>query len=311
MTIKGLFPAAVTPFTADGALDHDGLQSHVRDIIETEGVAGVTVLGHAGEITTLTPAERKAVVASARDVVPQDKLLVVGVEARTADLIAAEGQASIEVGADALLVLPPFDVRPLRHLSRNVDAVHGVFNLLSERLDTPMIAYTYPPATGTSYSLEALEAIAEIPNVQAVKASTGDITLYTELYDRLKGRISVLAAADSPLLLPMLIHGSDGAVLGISAVGTGIWAELLAYCQGGDYTSAADLFKRRCLPLTTAIYDNQLQRSGISAFASAKEALVQLGRLASATIRPPAIGPDTARKKAIESALVTAGLLTG
>jgi 4-hydroxy-tetrahydrodipicolinate synthase len=309
MTIQGLFPAAVTPFTADGAIDHDGLQRHVRDIIETDGVTGVTVLGHAGEITTLTPEERTAVVATARAVVPAGKLLVAGVEGRTADLVTVESQASIDAGADALLVLPPFDVRPLRHLVNNPDAVHGFFNTLSERLATPMIVFHYPPSTGCSYSLQALEAAAEVPYVQAVKASTGDITRYAELYDRLQGRISVLAAADSPLLLPMLIHGADGAVLGVSAVGSPIWAQLIALCHSGDFTTAADVFKRRCLPLTTAIYDNQLQRTGIASFAAAKEALVMLGRIGDATIRPPAIAPDVARKKVIESALVAAGLL--
>jgi 4-hydroxy-tetrahydrodipicolinate synthase len=308
VNITGLFPAAVTPFDGAGAVDVQSLLRHVGDIVSTDGVAGVAILGHAGEITTLAPEERRSVVAAARTAVPPDKLLVAGVEARTADQVAREAEQAVRAGADALLVLPPFDVRPLRHLARNAEAVHGFFEALDQRLGVPMIVFHYPPATGCSYSLDALEAIADIPSVRAIKASAGDITLYTEIYDRLHGRVSILAAADSPLILPMLVHGADGAVLGVSAVGTSIWADLVADCAAGDFTAAASLFKQRCLPLTTAIYENQLQRSGIASFAATKEALVQLGTIADATVRPPAIGPDDRRKKEIASALITAGL---
>ncbi|MFT4268364.1 MAG: dihydrodipicolinate synthase family protein, partial [Xenophilus sp.] len=61
----GVWPATLTPFAPDGALDEAALQAHVAQVAGTPGVRAVVVNGHAGEATSLDRGERARVVALA------------------------------------------------------------------------------------------------------------------------------------------------------------------------------------------------------------------------------------------------------
>ena len=82
-----------------------------------------------------------------------------------------------------------------------------------------MVVFQYPKATGCAYTVEALRAIIDLPNVAAIKAATaGDIGEYVEVWDALSNDVCILAGVDSPPLLDMLKHGAHGALIGISAI---------------------------------------------------------------------------------------------
>jgi 4-hydroxy-tetrahydrodipicolinate synthase len=312
MKLSGLVPAAVTPFTDDGDLDRAALQAHVHRVGSSAGVGGVAVLGHAGEILALTGPERAAVITQSSQALPAGIPLIAGIEGPTGPKLVAEAIQAAEAGAEALLVLPPFDVRPHRQFSRSLEATLPVFEQLDREVGLPVVVFQYPAATGCAYSLEVLDALADIPSVQAIKASTGpNVAAYMELYDLLRDRIAVLAAADSPTLLSMLLYGAAGSLIGVSVIGTPIWAELLRQAAEGDYNSAVRLFFERCVPLTTATHENAPDAgSTVSPIALTKEALFQLGELPNAVCRPPAFAPDDSRKKAVTEALRKAGLLS-
>jgi 4-hydroxy-tetrahydrodipicolinate synthase len=308
MEIRGLFPATVTPFSEDGAIDYDQLQQHIQRVGSVPNVAGLVVIGNAGEITTLTTEERRSVIKECREAIPDGRILVSGIQGYPGPMLVEQAQIAADAGADAVLVCNPFDPQHLRALSKEPDTVYEVFSQLDREVGIPMIVFQVPPWWGCSYSIEALDRLADIPSVQAIKAGAGKIELYVQLYDRLHERISVLASADSPLLLPMLLYGAAGALIGVGAVAPEIWAELLQYAEAGPAEAAISLFNQRCVPLTTATHDNHMDRSVISSCGATKEALYQLGELRTTTIRAPAIPPDAARKNTISECLRRAGL---
>ena len=309
MNIRGLIPATVTPFREDGSIDYQDLERHVVEVASAEGVFGIAVNGHAGEILALTSEERAKVVSVARRALPSRIKLIAGIEAHDPAMLVRDGIGAREAGAEGLLVLPPFDIRPYRRLAQDPESVHKVFAKLDREVGLPMIVFQYPESSGCAYSTEALSRIADLPNVAGVKVSTPELSHYVEMYEALKGRVAILPASDAPPLLGMLLHGAEGSLISISVVGTSHWSELIKEATQGSAQRAKEIFRRVCLPLMDALFENQRHKSLVNPFAATKEALVQLGQLRCAQMRPPCIKPDGPRKAAIRRALIDAGLL--
>ena len=307
--IHGLISAVVTPFKADGSIDYKSFAHHVERVASTKGIYGIAVSGHAGEVLTLTSEERTEIVATAKKVMPKGVKLVAGIASGSLAGLVHEGQIAKNAGAEMLLVLPLFDVRPYRHLCHQPEAVYSVFERMNREVDLPMIVFQYPEATGCAYSVAALQRIASLRNVVGIKAATVTATKYAEINDVLGDQLAVLAACDAPSLLGMLLHNAPGALLGISVVGTQHWVDLVREATEGDARNAKELHNNFAVPLMDAVYEYQLQRSPFSTSSANKEALVQLGEIQSSWVRPPALSVDKGRKESIRLGLQKAGLL--
>lgn len=308
-TFSGLYPAIVTPMHPDESVDPSSLSALVEATAEPDGVSGVVALGHAGELLFLDDHERTEVVATCRKALPSDRQLVVGVEGNTPRRLAEDARRAVDDGADALLVCPPFDTRPIRSLVTDPGSVRRYFEAIADAVDVPMIVFQYGRASGLNYPIPVLERLADIETVVAIKAGTRDATDYVLLHDALSDRLEFLAASDGPPLLSMLLHGASGALIGVSGVGTSLWAQLVAHAAADEVAAARDLFRSRCLPLCDAIYEHQVPTTYISSVASTKEALLQLGAIPDATVRTPLVRPDGPARERIGAALRTAELI--
>jgi hypothetical protein len=187
--IRGLISAVVTPFKTDGSIDHKSLADHVARVASAKGLYGIAVSGHAGEVLTLTSEERIAIVATAKKVMPKGVKLVAGIESRSMAGLVSEGLIAKNAGADMLLVLPLFDVRPYRHLCHQAGSSASVFERMDREVGLPMIVFQYPEATGCAYSLASLQRIASLRSVVGIKAATVTATKYAEINDALNDKV--------------------------------------------------------------------------------------------------------------------------
>ncbi|MDR1387736.1 MAG: dihydrodipicolinate synthase family protein [Propionibacteriaceae bacterium] len=306
---QGLFPATITPFAPDLTIDFEALRRHFDAVASAPGVRGLAVNGHLGEILTLSRQERAQVVRAAVPALGRDQLLISGIEGRTAEQAVLDGLAVREAGAQALLVLPPIDVRPFRRLAANPAAMTDYFQTLARRVGLPMIVFLYPQHSGSAYSLEVLDALAAIPEVVAVKAATADVTRYGQVWDQVHDRVAVLAASDCPPLLGMMLQGLDGALLGISVIAPERWATLVDDVCDGRLERAWATFGDFAEPLMAAVFENQEPTGWASEAARTKEALVQLGLIPSSRVRPPAVDVDQSDRAVIRRGLRLAGLI--
>jgi 4-hydroxy-tetrahydrodipicolinate synthase len=301
LILRGLFPATITPFQADFSVDFEALRRHLRESADVDGVSGIVVNAGLGELMQLTDQEKQAIIALARQVVRPGQLVIAGIEGRGAAQAVSDGRIAKDAGADALLVLPPFDVRPYRRLARHVDSVYRFFSTLD--------IFQYPDASGCAYSVEALVAVSSLRNVVAVKTACGTVTRYVQLWEPLHERVSVLTALDSPPLLGTLLHGTHGALIGISVIGTKRWSELVQAAMNNDAAAASRIHREFCIPLMEGVFENQEPSSPTSEVASVKEALVQLGQIPSSRVRPPAVGVTAEHRAHVARALLASGLL--
>ncbi len=310
MKIHGLIPATVTPFDEKGSIHDRDLERHVFRSANADGIYGVAVNGHAGEILSLGSKERAHVVSVAKKALPPGKKLIAGVEGRTIDDLIQEGKDATQNGADALLVLPPFDVRPYRKLAQSPELVHTLFKRLNDEIGTPMVIFLYPDKEGCTYPDSVLKSLTDIPNVVAVKAGAGNVTRYSGVWEELRNNISVLAANDSPELLGMLLRGAHGSLIGISVLGPDIWSRMVKHALSGKAQEASEIFNNFCVPLVKVIFENQNPTSFISPFAATKEALYQLGEISNPNVRFPSLRPDEKRKAEISEVLRRVGLVS-
>jgi 4-hydroxy-tetrahydrodipicolinate synthase len=309
LVLRGLFPATITPFREDFSVDFDALRRHLRESADVDGVSGIVVNAGLGEIMQLSDQEKQEIIALARQVVRPGQLVIAGIEGRGAAQAVRDGRIAKEAGTDAFLVLPPFDVRPYRRLARHVDSVYRFFATLDRELDHPMIIFQYPDSSGCAYSVEALVAVSSLRNVVAVKAACGTVTRYVQLWEPLHDKVSVLAALDSPPLLGILLHGTHGALIGISVIGTKRWSELVQAAMNNDAAAASRIHREFCIPLMDGVFENQEPSSPTSEVASVKEALVQLGQIPSSRVRPPAVGVTAEHRAHVARALLASGLI--
>lgn len=309
MPIQGLIPATLTPFASNGDVDHDALATHIATVGSATGLYGIAVNGHAGEILALEDSERQAVISTARRALPTGLKLIAGIESHSVQGLIRQGLKAREAGADMLLVIPPFDVRVYRHLSHESDAVFHVFQRLDREVGLPMIVFQYPDISGCSYSLDALERIAALDHVVAIKASSGSPAKYAELHDRMADKLALLPAADSPSLLGMLLHGAPGSLIGIGVVGTQQWSNLVHEATRGNAQRAKEIHNGFAVPLMRGIFEYHMHWSATCPFGATKEALVQLGQFPSSWVRPPSVLVSERKKSEIRIALVQAGLL--
>ncbi len=310
LVLRGLFPATVTPCTETLAVDTVALESHLREMAATDGVAGIVVNSGIGELFQLTADECDDIISLALRVRRADQLVIAGIDGRSAAEYIACGLRARAAGADGLLVLPPFDKRPYRRLAAHLPTVTRFFAELDRAIDLPMVIFQYPPNSGCAYPVEVLSALAALKNVVAVKVATmGDVGAYAEVWDALKDRLSVLVGVDSPPLIDMLRHGAHGALIGIGAILPRIWADLLRLVNEGDRRAADALYNKVCKPLMASVFENQKPTRLVAESAATKEALVQLGRIPSARVRPLALDVDEATRSTIRTSLIAAGLV--
>jgi 4-hydroxy-tetrahydrodipicolinate synthase len=98
--------------------------------------------------------------------------------------------------------------------------------------------------------------------------------------------------------------GADGAISGMGSVAADLQVELLEACGKGDLDGARRV-NDRLDPLVRVFYAPPF----VDMHNRMKEALVLLGRIPAAHVRPPLTPVSAAEREAIRRALVESGLL--
>ena len=302
LTFSGIMPANILPFAADLSIDEPAYRRHLRWLADTPGVTGIVANGHAAEVASLSREERKRALAIALDEIAGACPIVAGVYTDgTAEAVELARDAKA-AGAAGVLLFPPTlfmwgaQLKPdmvIRHYS-DVAAV-----------GLPIVAFEYPPACGIGYAPETLARLAEIPEVIAIKDWSNDIVAFEANLRALRatGRPVALLSSFTMSLMATFLLGADGAISGMGSVTADLQAELFAACQKGD-VEGAQRINDRLEPLVRVFYAPPF----VDMHNRMKEALVLLGRIPAAHVRPPLTPIPAAEREAIRQALKAAGL---
>lgn len=210
-TLNGIMVALVTPFASDASeIDTDALSRHINRLIDA-GVHGLVPGGSTGEFTALTLAERKQLTEICVKASDGRVPVIAGTGAlSTADAVELSAHAA-EVGAAALMVVPPFyDAPDLAQLRAYLEAVHDASKL-------PIVYYNIPGATGVSLTAEQIAQLGDIDGVDYLKDTSGDAVALGELLVAHPDRITAFNGWDT-LTFFGLASGAKGSVWGATNI---------------------------------------------------------------------------------------------
>jgi len=205
MLFRGVAPALVTPFTADGGIDEETFCALIDRQING-GVSGLVVLGTTGENPTVTDDERRRLVDRAVETTDERVPVVVGTGTNNTDESVAFSKAAIDAGADGLLVVGPYYNKPSQ------DGFVAHVESIAAAADAPIILYNVPGRTGFNVTAETTLRLAEeVPQVVGVKEASGDLEQIGDILLHRPDDFAVYSG-DDEMTLPLLAMGGDGVV---------------------------------------------------------------------------------------------------
>lgn len=293
-SLNGILVALVTPFTADGsAIDSEGLKSYVNRLIEA-GVHGVVPGGSTGEFTALTLEERKQLTAEVVKAAEGRVPVIAGTGAlSTAEAVELSRHAA-EVGASALMVVPPFyDAPSLDEVKAHLAAVHAASGL-------PIVYYNIPSASGVRLTAAEIAELGEVDGVEYLKDTSGDAVSLSELLVAHGDRITAFNGWDT-LTFFGLASGAKGSVWGATNVIPELSMQLWdAVAVRGDLDAGRELWAK-IWPIC-----NFLESYNYAA--AVKTGLELVGHPAGPVRAPFSLLPDEARAE-LKRLLVDAGVI--
>ncbi len=248
----GVYPAATTQFDTHLAVDMAETQ-RVQDALINDGVDGLIALGTVGENNSLEPDEKRAVLKGAVEVAAGRRPIITGVSELTTARAVQYARDAEAIGADALMLLPAMVYVPTS------EELRAHFRAVAEATSLPIMLYNNPPAYRVSLSIEDLKAIADIPNIVAIKESAPDSRRFTDIINACGDRYHVLAGLDDVALEGLLL-GATGWISGLTNAFPEESVELVAAVARGDLDTARRIY-RWFLPLLHLDADPDLVQS--------------------------------------------------
>ena len=299
----GVIPAVLLPFHEDFSIDEGSYRSHLRDVTSVAGITAITTNAHSTEVASCTLEEQRRVLAITHEEVGAKIPIVNGIYADGSFEAQRLARMAHDGGASALLIFPS----AVFTLGQRPEMVVEHFKRIAEVTDLPLIAFQYSLAGGQGYPLSTLLRLAqEVPTLAAIKDWSGTPPLVDQQIRALHAfhrPINVLST-HSAWLFPSLVLGCDGLLSGSGSVIADLQAKLFHAVKTNDLAQAKLLHDR--ITFTADVF---YAAPFVDMHNRMKEALVMLGRLPRAVVRPPLMKISEHERQTIRMALINAGLL--
>lgn len=228
---RGPVVPLVTPLTPDLALDEPAAERLVAHLAAHAN--GVFVLGTTGEGTSLPPALRRRLVEIAVATAAGRVPVFAGIGDDCREVCVSAARDYLRCGADAVVAMLP-TYYPLSDAG-----MQAWFTGLAARIDGRVVLYNYPPATRMTISVPVVAALAEVPNIVALKDSDNDAERMAAVAAALAGRPDfALFIGVAALTVAALRLGFRGSVPSSGNLVPELWEQLFAAAAAGRWAEA-------------------------------------------------------------------------
>jgi len=275
--IRGSIVPLMTPFTADGAIDHDGLTNLVNWQL-AQGTHGVSIGGSTGEPSSQTIAERIAAIRTVAAAIDDRVPFMPGTGTEKLDETLELTAAARDAGIDAALIITPYYARPTQ------EALYVWYTTVANEFpDLPIVAYNVPSRTAVDIAPETVARLyRELDNFVGVKETTKDFEHFSRVL-QLCGPDLLVWSGIELLCLPLLALGGVGFLSATANIAPRAHADLFEAWESGDVERAREIHYG-LHPLVDLLFVETNPAPG-------KWVLEQRGLIASGGVRPPLIPP--------------------
>jgi 4-hydroxy-tetrahydrodipicolinate synthase len=300
----GVIPAVLLPFHDDLSIDEASFRAHLHDVAAVKGLSALTINAHSTEVASCSFDEQKRVLDIAGAEIGDRLPIVNGVWADGSLEAARIAKMAEAGGASALLVFPPAPFT----LGQSPQMALAHVRTIADATDLPLIVFQYPLATGQGYPKETLlKMCEEVRSIRAIKDWIGNVPhheWHIRTLQSLPRPVNVLTTHSS-WLFSSLVLGCNGLLSGSGSVIADLQARLFCAVQGNDLAEAKRL-NERIVGTARVFYADPF----VDMHNRMKEALVLMGKLPRAVVRPPLVKLSRDEIARIGAALLEAGLLS-
>ncbi|MEN9371122.1 MAG: hypothetical protein RLZZ64_197, partial [Bacteroidota bacterium] len=169
---KGVFPALLTPFDANEELDLNMYEKNLQAQVDA-GVSGIIIGGSLGEASSITLEEKEALVKCSVKFLNGKLPVIMNIAEGSTKEAVRQAKLAKEWGASGLMLLPP-----MRYKADDREVV-TFFKTVATSTDLSVMIYNNPVDYKIEVTLDMFAELAEVPNINALKESTRDVTNVT------------------------------------------------------------------------------------------------------------------------------------
>jgi len=188
--MKGIWAAALLPFTQDHRIDEDGFRQNVHHWTQELGIEGLFISGKQGEFFSMSLEERKRTFELGVEATGDHGYTIMSCSDQNMDVVLDLAQHAQKVGADYIVVHAP----ALHFTTAQDETLYGYYKAISDSVDIGIALWSHP-ASGYLMSPELCNRLADLENVVAIKYSV-ERSMYRQLTALASDRIQVSTASE-------------------------------------------------------------------------------------------------------------------
>ncbi|HWK43984.1 MAG TPA: dihydrodipicolinate synthase family protein [Stellaceae bacterium] len=198
-TMKGIWAAALMPFTPSLAIDEAGFRENVRHWIDDLKIDGLFIAGKQGEFFTMSVEERKRCFEIAVDATRGKAQTIMSCSDQNMDVVIDLAKHAQKVGADYIVIHAPI----LHFFKAQDETLYEYYRSIAAQVEIGIALWSHPDS-GYLMSPRLCNRLADIENVVAIKYSVPR-PMYAEL-TRLAGDRILVSTSDEQEWLDNIIE---------------------------------------------------------------------------------------------------------
>ncbi len=224
----------VTPFKADGSIDHSGLKKIIDHII-SGGVEYIVSLGTTGEAATLSSDEKKEIWDITAEHTAGRVPLIAGIGGNNTAEVVKDLKKFDNKAYQAVLSVSPYYSKPTQ------EGIYQHYKAISEASELPVLLYNVPGRTGMNISADTTLRLAnDFKNIFGIKEASGNFDQFNIII-RDKPEDFLVISGDDAIALPLISAGAVGVISVVGNALPGILSTMVRMCLDGKFIEAQPL----------------------------------------------------------------------
>ncbi len=288
----GAAVAIITPMHADGTVNFEELGRIIDDQI-AHGTDAIVICGTTGESAALSHEEHVECIRFAVKHTAKRVPVIAGTGSNDTAFAIEISKEAEEAGADALLLVTPY------YNKTSQAGLIAHYTAIANAVTLPCIIYNVPSRTGVNLQPATLAELAKLPNVNAVKEASGNISQVADVAALCGEELNIYSGNDDQIV-PILSLGGKGVISVLSNVAPQQAHDICAAWFSGDTAKSLKL-QLKALPLCHALF------ADVNPI-PVKWAMNRLGWNAG-PLRLPLVEPSAAVQQSLENEMKAYGVL--